>query len=114
MSYDIGIGICMAIEASRVSVKLDSAMVSRLIPGTPWRRSGTSLLHFDAGLCSERVPPEVGSEIYLGRERIGARATAALDVNGDGRLKTVSLQQLLHGLDPAPAPRPTATRSGRR
>lgn len=114
MAYDIGIGICTAIEPSRVAVKLDSAMVSKLIPGQPWRRSGTSLLYLDPGLCSERKPPEVGSEIYLGRERIGARATAALDVNGDGRLKTVSLQRLLHDLDPGPAPRPAATRAGRR
>lgn len=114
MAYDIGIGICTAIEPSRVAVKLDSAMVSKLIPGHPWRRSGTSLLYLDPDLCSERKPPEVGSEIYLGRERIGARATAALDINGDGNLKKVSLQHLLDGLAPGPAPQPAKARPGRR
>jgi hypothetical protein len=114
MAYDIGIGICTAIEAKQIAVKLDSAMVSKFIPGSPWRRSGTSLLYFDPALCSDRKLLEVGSETYLGRERIGARATASLDINGDGRLETVKLQQLLDGLDPGPAPKPAKSRSGKR
>jgi hypothetical protein len=113
VAYDIGIGICTGIEARQVVVKLDSAMVSKFIPGSPWRRSGTSLLYVDPGLCSDRKPLEVGSEIYLGRERIGARATASLDINGDGRLETVKLQQLLDGLDPGPAPRPAKSKPKR-
>jgi hypothetical protein len=114
MAYDIGIGICSAIESGQVSVRLDSAMVSKLSPGQPWRRSGTSLLHLDPALCSERKPLEVGSEAYLGRERIGTRATASLDLDGDGTSRTVRLQCLLDGLDPGPAPKPAKGRSGKR
>lgn len=114
MAYDIGIGICTAIEAKQVSVKLDSAMVSKFVPGQPWRRSGTSLLYFDPALCSERKLLEIGSEAYLGRERIGARHTASLDIDGDGTLKTVRLQRLLDGLDPGPAPKPAKSRSAKR
>ncbi|CAN5722939.1 hypothetical protein BH23PSE2_BH23PSE2_07140 [soil metagenome] len=112
--YDIGIGICTAIEACQVSVKLDSAMASKLIPGQPWRRSGTSLLYLDAGLCSQRKPPEVGAETYLGRERIGTRATASLDANGDGRLTIVKLQVLLDGLEPGPPPKPAKSGARKR
>lgn len=114
MGYDIGIGICTAIDAAQVTVKLDSAMVSKLVPGRPWKRSGTSLLHLPSDLCSARKPPEVGSEIYLGRDRLGARAQASLDINGDGRVKTVDLRQLLQDLDPNPAPRAGTARSGKR
>lgn len=111
--YDIGIGICTAIESRQVAVKLDSAMASKLIPGQPWRRSGTSLLYLDAGLCSQRKPPEVGAETYLGREHIGTRATASLDANGDGRLRIVKLQMLLDGLEPGPPPKPAKSRAGK-
>ena len=65
MSYDIGIGLCAGIEGANVVVKLDSAVVSKLIPKQPWRKSGTSLLQFKSDLCSARRPPEVGSEVYL-------------------------------------------------
>lgn len=114
MTYDIGIGICTAIEARQVAVKLDSAMVSKFVPGHPWRRSGTSLLYLDPALCSERKLPEIGSETYLGRERIGARATASLDIDGDGTLTTVKLQRLLDGLEPGSATKPAKPRTSRR
>lgn len=113
MPYDIGVGICAAIDRSQVVIKLDSAMVSLFLPGTAWRRSGTSLLYVDPRLCSERMPPEVGREAYLSRERIDARATASLDVNGDGVRCAVDLRRLLGDVEPGPAPR-AAPRARRR
>lgn len=112
MPYDIGIGICSALERGHVAVSLDSAMVSRFLPGVAWRRSGTSVLYVEPRLCSERMPPEVGRETYLSRERIDARATASLDVNGDGTRCTVDLRRLLADVEPGPAP--TASPRARR
>jgi hypothetical protein len=113
-TYDIGIGICTSVAATGVSVSLDSSVVSRLVPGQPWRRSGTSLLRFHPDLCSPRRPPEPGIEIYLARDRIGRNPTAVLDLDGDGRTCEVDLNVLLQGLDPDPTPPPATGRSARR
>jgi hypothetical protein len=111
MSYDIGIGLCAAIEGAHITVKLDSAVVSKLIPKQPWRKSGTSLLQFKSDLCSPRRPPEVGSEVYLDSSALAKNAPASLDLAGNGVLTRVDLRMLMNDLNPLPAP--TAAAKGR-
>lgn len=104
MNYDIGIGSCANIESRTVGVRLDSVMVSRLLPDQPWRKSGTSLLNISVDVCSSKRPPAVGSEVYLDRAALSKGATGSLDVMGDGIFVPVKLQRLLVGLDPDPTP----------
>ncbi|TWI00997.1 hypothetical protein IP90_02619 [Luteimonas cucumeris] len=104
MGYDIGIGLCAGIDGANVVVKLDSAVVSKLIPKQPWRKSGTSLLQFKSDLCSARRPPEVGSEVYLDSAALTKNAPASLDLAGNGSSMRVDLRALLSNLDPQPAP----------
>jgi hypothetical protein len=102
MTYDIGIGVCSGIEGNTVVVSLDSAIVSKLIPNQPWRKSGTSVLRLRNSLCSSKRPPQVGDEVYLERAALTRTATATLDLFGDGEPVSVELIQLLTGLDPQP------------
>lgn len=116
MSYDIGIGVCATLADAKVTVKLDSAMVSKLIPHRPWRQSGTSLLRLDAKNCSPNKPLAVGSEVYVSHDRLEKATPASLDVEGDGAWQPVDLQSLLSGGTPSPMPSPTpkSRSSGRR
>lgn len=112
MSYDIGIGRCSAIDATSIGVQLDSVMVSRLLPGQPWRKTGTSLLQISPKVCSAKRPPEVGAEVYLDRAALAKDSKATLELSGDGKKIAVNLQKLLNDLNPDPAP-PPATKGGR-
>lgn len=110
MNYDIGIGRCAAIEANIVGVKLDSVMVSRLLPDQPWRKSGTSVLRINAEVCSSKRPPEVGAEVYLDRAALSADSAGSLDLAGDGVMVPVKLHRLLLDLDPEPSPAAPTTK----
>lgn len=112
MAYDIGLGRCRAIDAESVVVELDSVIVRKLLPDVPWRRSGTSLLRCDRRLCSDRRPPQLGEELYLDSTQLSRAAPAELDLEGNGRRRTVDLRIILEGLDPLPAPEPRPKRSG--
>lgn len=105
MAFDIGIGSCAALEGEHVLVKLDSAMVSKLVPGQPWRRSGTSMLRLDRAQCSVKRPPAVGSEVWLEVATLAKATPAWLDLAGDGEFKRIDLRSLLHDLDPQVAPK---------
>lgn len=98
--FDIAVGRCESIEKKTVTIKLDSAIVSRLVPGHPWRTSGTSRLKVDIDLCSERRPPAVGSETFLQREALLRNPGASLDLLGDGNYTSVRLKSL--GTDSEP------------
>ncbi|TKR33224.1 hypothetical protein FCE95_02630 [Luteimonas gilva] len=111
MSYDIGIGLCTAIDGQEVSVGLDSAMLSKLSPGASWRKSGTSSLRFDIRLCSTKRPLKVGDEVYLDSAAIEKKATAMLDMAGVAELVRVNLHELVRGMDPMPAPQPATKRA---
>lgn len=111
MNYDIGIGSCAAIEANIIGVKLDSVMVSRLLPDQPWRKSGTSVLRINANVCSARRPPEVGAEVYLDRAALSKDSAGTLDLVGDGVTVPVKLLRLLLDLDPEPSPAAPTTKS---
>ncbi len=113
MGYDIGIGLCMSADAGVVAVKLDSAMVSKLVPGRGWKRSGTSLLRFAPAVVSDRRPPRAGEEVYLARESIERHPQAELDLDGDGHLVAVDLRRLLDGLDPETRPQTPVNRNKR-
>lgn len=114
MSYDIGIGICAAAEGDTVDVRLDSAMLSRLVPNQQWRRSGTSLLRLPARLCSQKRPPTMGSEVYLPHTALAKTAKALLDAEGDGRFVPVDLAVLARGPQPNVVETPAAkSRSAR-
>lgn len=114
MDYDIGIGRCSGIEGPTVVVELDSAIVSKLVPQQPWRRSGTSLLRMKSDLCSAKRPPEVGAEVYIDRAALSKNAPASLDLAGNGKLVPVDLRVLLRNLDPSQAPvAPVKGRSSR-
>lgn len=109
MGYDIGIGLCTHIKGREISVGLDSAMLGKLRPGSPWLKSGTSSLTFDSRLCSTKRPLNVGEEVYLSAAAIEKKAAATLDLAGAS--ENVDLRVLLHGLEPMPAPAPTAKRA---
>jgi len=109
MSYDIGIGLCTGIKGREVSVGLDSAMLGKLRPGSPWLKSGTSSLIFDSRLCSTNRPLNVGEEVYLSSAAIESKTAATLDLAGTS--ESVDLRALLRGLNPMPAPAPAAKRA---
>lgn len=113
MGYDIGIGLCISTDAAGVAVKLDSAMVSKLVPGRGWKRSGTSLLRFAPAVLSDHRPPRVGEEIYLARESIADHPDAELDLEGDGHPVPVDLRRLLDGLNPETKPQTPVNRNKR-
>ncbi|MGO1070497.1 hypothetical protein [Lysobacter sp. CA199] len=98
--FDIAVGRCESIDNKTVTIELDSAVVSRLVPGHPWRTSGTSRLKLDIGLCSQRRPPAVGAETFLQREALLKNPTASLDLLGDGNYAPVRLKTL--GTDTEP------------
>ncbi|MGH8079969.1 MAG: hypothetical protein ACREP7_05295 [Lysobacter sp.] len=98
--FDIAVGRCKSIDNKTVTVELDSAIVSRLVPGHPWRTSGTSRLKFDIALCSERRPPTVGAETFLQREALLRNPTGSLDLLGDGNFSSVRLKVLGTNTEP--------------
>ncbi len=110
MSYDIGIGLCIDIRGREVSVGLDSAMLNKLKPGSPWLKSGTGSLRFSDRLCSAKRPLQVGSEVYLDSASIAKKTAATLSIAGSAEEMQVDLQALLRGLDPKPAPAPSSKR----
>ena len=65
MSYDIAMGLCSAVEELTVVVRLESAMLKRLLPEHPWRRNGVSLLRLPRSICSSGRVPTVGQELYV-------------------------------------------------
>lgn len=120
-SFDIAIGRCESISGDEVVVELDTAMVSRLVPGHPWRKSGTSKLKLAAALCSSLRPPQPGRETFLNRDAILKNPSARFDLLGDGKYTVVRLRALAANTEPqASAPtiklawteRPSRRRSG--
>lgn len=103
MSYDIGIGRCVQIDPTAVTVQIESAMLRRLAPQHPWQRSGITLLRLNRSICSLARPPEVGRELYLSRSALTKASKAELDLRGDGDFVAVDVRSLLVGLDPQPA-----------
>ncbi len=114
MAYDIGIGVCAAISAGQVEIRLDSAALNRLVPNLPWRRSGTSILKLPAALCSKKRPPEVGGEVYLSQEALVRSQKGALDINGDGVFAAVELSRLVKGMEPSTSIPPASKARTRR
>ncbi len=117
-AFDIAIGRCESIDGATVVVELDTAMVSRLVPGHPWQRSGTSKLRLPVGLCSLSRPPTPGQETFLRSDAILGRSIGQLDLGGDGRYQPVRLRPLADHTDPqivAPATKePWAERPSRK
>lgn len=99
-TFDIAVGKCEAIDKSTVTIRLDSAIVSRLVPGHPWRTSGTSVLRLDIRLCSESRPPEIGRELFLQREALLRNPRASLDLLGDGQFAPIRLRAIGDNTDP--------------
>lgn len=108
MSYAIGIGVCTSIEGAEVCVGLDSAIVSKLIPGRPWDMSGSSSLRFDSRLCSAKRLLQIGSEVYLDASALDGKSPAVLSLAGASKAIRVDLHALLEGPGPSPAPSPAA------
>ena len=106
MSYDIAMGLCAEVDDENVVVKLESAMLKRLLPQHPWQRNGTSLLRLRRSACSAVRVPQVGQEVYLDRTALASRSEGMLDLGGDGKLVAVDLRKLLDGLDPLPPAEP--------
>lgn len=98
--FDIAVGRCRTIEGGTITVGLDSAIVSRLVPGYPWRMSGTSVLRLNSKLCSKRFPPAPGQETFLQREELMRNPSASLDLLGDGNFVSVRLRALSDGEEP--------------
>lgn len=109
-SFDIAIGRCESVSTTEVVVELDTAMVSRLVPGHPWHRSGTSKLKLAFDLCSLVRPPLVGGETFVSREAILRNPLGRFDLLGNGHYAQVRLKALAANTDPellAPAPKLT-------
>jgi len=102
-SFDIAIGRCESVSGDEVVVELDTAMVSRLVPGHPWHRSGTSKLKLALDLCSEQRPPQAGRETFLNRDAILKNPPGRFDLLGDGRYEAVRLKALAADTDPQPS-----------
>lgn len=99
-TFDIAVGKCETIDKGTVTIRLDSAIVSRLVPGHPWRTSGTSVLRLDIRLCSESRPPEIGRELFLQREALLRNPRATLDLLGDGQFVPIRLRAIGDNTDP--------------
>ena len=107
-SFDIAIGRCESVSATEVVVELDTAMVSRLVPGHPWRRSGTSKLKLAVALCSVLRPPLAGRETFVSREAIMKNPSGRFDLLGNGCYTSIRLRALAANTEPevlSPAPR---------
>lgn len=99
-SFDIAIGRCESVSENEVVVELDTAMVSRLVPGHPWHRSGTSKLKVSVELCSSQRPPQAGCETFLNRDAILKNPSGRFDLLGDGQYMAVRLKALAANTDP--------------
>ncbi|UZW63040.1 hypothetical protein [Lysobacter enzymogenes] len=107
-SFDIAIGRCQSVTGKEVVVELDTAMVSRLVPGHPWHRSGTSKLKLAIELCSAQRPPQPGCETFLNRDAILKNPSGRFDLLGDGQFIAVRLKALAANTEPEllePAPK---------
>lgn len=114
-SFDIAIGRCESVSATEVVVELDTAMVSRLVPGHPWHRSGTSKLKLAVELCSSLRPPLVGRETFVNRDAILSNPSASFDLLGDGRYTSIRLRALAANTEPeVPDPAPKLNWAERR
>lgn len=117
-SFDIAIGRCESVNGSEVVVELDTAMVSRLVPGHPWHKSGTSKLKLAIGLCSAQRPPQPGHETFISKDAILKNPSGRFDLLGDGRYEAVRLRALAANTEPqTPVPavkQPWAERPSRR
>lgn len=101
-SFDIAIGRCESISGNEVVVELEAAMVSRLVPGHPWHRNGTSKLEVDLALCSQLRPPQAGRETFLSREAILKNPCGRFDLLGDGQYALVRLHALAANTESQP------------
>ncbi|HJR73635.1 MAG TPA: hypothetical protein VJ806_08350 [Luteimonas sp.] len=110
MSYDIGIGLCTDIQGREVSVGLDSAMLNKFRPDSPWLKSGTGSLTFSSRFCSTKRMLKIGDEVYLDSAAIAKKAEAKLAITGAAESVQVDLRALLRDLDPMPAPTPRPKR----
>lgn len=99
MSYDIGIGTCIAIQDRIVVVRLDRAMVPRLVPTELWARVPAHLW-IARELCSSRRPLSVGQEVCLDSAAVGRAGSAQIDL-GRGTRFTVELEALVRDMEPA-------------
>ena len=99
-NFDIAIGKCESADDNAVVILLDTAMVSRLVPGHPWCMSGTSKLKLAARLCSDLRPPRVGEETFLDRDAVLKNPSGHLDLLGDGQYTSIRLKALAANTDP--------------
>ncbi|UXI70254.1 hypothetical protein [Tahibacter amnicola] len=100
MTYDIGVGRCVSIDADSIVALIDSAVLQKLLPGQPWQRFGTSRLIVSPGACSRTRPPVVAQELWIDRAAVATQTAASVDIDGNGVLVTVNLGTLLENLDP--------------
>ena len=108
-SFDIAIGRCESVSDNEVVVELDTAMVSRLVPGHPGHRSETRKLKLAINLCSARRPPQAGRETFLNRDAIMKNPSGRFDLLGDGQYAAVRLKPW--AANPAPQPPMPTTKS---
>lgn len=101
-NFDIAIGRCESVDGKEVVVELDTAMVSRLVPGHPWHKNGTSRLRLSPALCSALRPPQAGREAFLDRDAILRNPSGRFDLLGDGQYMVVRLKALAANTEPQP------------
>lgn len=101
-NFDIAIGRCESVDGKEVVVQLDTAMVSRLVPGHPWNRNGTSRLRLSPAPCSVSRPPQAGREAFLDRDAILRNPPGRFDLLGDGQYTVIRLKALAANTEPQP------------
>lgn len=104
MSFDIGIGKCIAVSRDTVDLHADISVVHKYFPDLPWQRQGTSVLRVPVSCCSTLRKPEVGEEVYLSEQSLGRNQKGWLDALGDGSFESVSLSRIVDGMSPGESP----------
>lgn len=106
MSFDIGIGKCIAISKGTVELHVNNSVVRKFFPRLPWQREGTSVLRVPAACCSEVRRPAVGGEVFLDHGALAQSQKGWLDIDGSGSFKAVDLSSIADGMAPGPAVAP--------
>jgi len=103
LSFDIGIGKCIAISGSTIELHVDNSVVHKFFPRLPWQREGTSVLRVPANCCSATRQPQVGEEVFLNHATLSQSHKGWLDVEGNGNFEAVNLSSIVTGMSPGQA-----------
>lgn len=106
MNFDIAIGPCLSVDEHFAVVKLDGAMLRKLLPGEVFAVQINARLRVPLSICSTRRPPREGQELFLDYEKACDGAETTLDPRGRGEYADIDIRLLTNGIEPAVRPEP--------